>query len=386
MRIKLLRGVLTAAALTLLTSGCGKLTVRTWATIVGGDSSGSVDAALFSQPLPINRLQGGFLTSIALHTNDLDGILNGEIALEDVRMAGDITTIGAMCVWNDPTGFSGGSLAVDLLSQQSVTDVFLDAKATTNLNELLGLGSVDFEQPVDFDLGGGLDPAGFVGALGTGSSAGLFESQTQLANATTLLGVSATFSVDVAITNGPLPPSFDPDLLDFCTPFFAQQGTDLFYGINPKSSYLIRNGSDAVRNPLVISLDELGAQPGDTLHLKTVGSYDWLTTLRDGGITKLGGVFSATNEVLPASGNLNRVVAAVDAGPDLQTWPTQLCGWLGCLHLFGGNDIAEDFRIDPARDIVVPPGAHFLVVAPIDDWKTWGDNSGLGFGLTIAVN
>jgi hypothetical protein len=198
-------------------------------------------------------------------------------------------------------------------------------------------------------------------------------------------GFPATFIVDVAITNGALPPLFDADLLEFCGPYFDEQERDLFYGVNSKSSYLIRNGNDAPVEPLVIDLAEVGAAPGDTLHLASVGSYDWITTLADGSITKLGGVFSATPDVLPATGNLHRISGALDAGPNLLTWPTQWCGWWGCIPLNGGNDIPQDFRIDPARHIVVPAGANYLVVAPIDDWKWWKDNGGLGFGLTVGV-
>jgi len=34
---------------------------------------------------------------------------------------------------------------------------------------------------------------------------------------------------------------------------------------------------------------------------------------------------------------------------------------------------------------MVPAGASYLVVAPIDDRKWWKDNGGLGFGLTVGV-
>jgi hypothetical protein len=134
----------------------------------------------------------------------------------------------------------------------------------------------------------------------------------------------------------------------------------------------------------VISLAEVGASPGDTLRLATVGTYSILTLLMDGADTKLGGVFSSTDEVLDPS-VLDRIPGAIDVAPNIHTWISIVCVWGICAD-WGGDDIPEDFRIDPTRDIVVPGGAQYLVVAPIDGFRNWQDNTGMGFGVSVEVN
>ena len=104
----------------------------------------------------------------------------------------------------------------------------------------------------------------------------------------------------------------------------------------------------------------------------------------DGTDTRLGGVFSSTDEVLDPS-VLDRIPGAIDVAPNVNTWVSIVCIWGQCADL-GGDDIPEDFRIDPTRDIEVPEGAEYLVVAPIDIWRNWQDNTGFGFGVTVEVN
>lgn len=384
-RIERSLGVLGLALLAVAASGCGQLTIRTWVTVIEEDSSGMLTIGGATQGPPISRLQGGFLSAIQVNTNDLDGIMNGTLVMEDVRLAGFIEGgIGRLCNWNDPAGSSGGTFAIDLLGgPNSSSEVFLDAKATTELSELIGLGPIDFEEYVDFDLASAMDIDAFLAALASGDAEGLFTTTNSIASTSTFLGSPATFSLDIAVTNTSLPPLFDDDMLQFCGPHFDEQGSEIYYGINAKSSYLARNGNDAAADPLVIALDELGVVSGDSLHLTVVGGYNLVPALRDGVTTKLGGVFSATNAV--AGGGVHRVVDAIDAGPNLATWPTQICGWLGCIAIPWGNDIPEDFPVNPARDIVVPQGARYLILAPVDDWRVWGDNSGLSFGVDIGV-
>jgi len=201
-----------------------------------------------------------------------------------------------------------------------------------------------------------------------------------------MMGMPVVFNLDLALTNGAEPPLFDADLLEYCGGEFASQGLGeaLYYGINSKSGYLRGLAKDTIRDPLVISLAELGATPGDTLRLETVGTYSMLEVLMDGVDTRLGGVFSSTDEVRGPS-VLDRIPGAIDVAPNLYTWISIVCIWGQCADL-GGDDIPEDFRIDPTRDITVPPGAEYLVVAPIDVWRNWQDNSGFGFGVTVEVN
>jgi len=386
------RGMIAASllgAVVILSTGCGELTIRTWVTVVEDESGGFVSLDLGgTEPwvYDILRIQGGLLTEVTLNTTEMLGPMHGTLALQDVRLAGEVFGIGKLCTWNDPEGSSGGTLTLDLLGGASESEIYLDARANTQLNDTLGMEPFELEQAVDFDLGAGLDAAALLEAFEAGSADGLFETTTSLSSGVEMMGVQVVFNLDMALTNGAEPPLFDADLLEYCGDEFASQGLGdaLFYGINSKSGYLRGLAKDTIRDPLVISLADLGASPGDTLRLETVGTYSMLDVLMDGSDTRLGGVFSSTDEVLDPS-VLDRIPGAIDVQPNVYTWVSIVCIFGQCADL-GGDDIPEDFRIDPTRDIVVPPGAEYLVVAPIDTWRNWQDNSGFGFGVTVEVN
>jgi hypothetical protein len=301
-------------------------------------------------------------------------------------MAGEVEVIGKLCTWNDPEGSSGGSLTINLLAGTTESELFLDAKATTALSELFGVPPVDFEEELVMDLGDGLGLEQFLNAFLTGSPAGLFETTTSMASTMDMMGMEATFAMTTMITNGAEPPLIDADLMEFCGDEFASQpgGEALFYGVNAKSAYLRHAGNDRPADPLVISLAELGAAAGDTLRLKTVGTYSFALLLKDGVDRRLGGVFSSTDQVLDSS-YLFRIPGAIDAGANVNTWPSIFCIFGQCTDL-GGDDIPEDFLINPQLDIVVPDQAEYLVTAPIDPLRLYGDNSGMGFGVSVEVN
>jgi len=378
------------SAVAILATGCGELTIRTWVTVVEDESGGFVSMDLGgTEPWvrEVLRIQGGLLTEVTLNTTEVLGPMHGTLALRDVRLAGEVgLPIGKLCTWNDPQGSSGGTLTVDLLSGANESEIWLDARANTEMNDLMGMGPLEFEQAVDFDLGAGLDAAQLLEAFEAGSADGLFATTTSLSSGVEMMGIEVVFNLDLALTNGAEPPLFDADLLEYCGDEFASQGLGdaLYYGINSKSGYLRGLAKDSIVDPLVISLAELGAIPGDTLRLETVGTYSMLELLMDGTDTRLGGVFSSTDEVLDPS-VLDRIPGAIDVAPNVYTWVSIVCIWRQCADL-GGDDIPEDFRIDPTRDIVVPAGAEYLVVAPIDTWRNWQDNSGFGFGVTVEVN
>lgn len=371
--------------------GCGQMTIRTWVTVIEDESGGFVSVLMPGSSVPtdfdIVRLQGGFLTTVTLNTAELPGAMHGNLVLEDVRLAGEVEgLIGKLCTWNDPAGSSGGPLTVDLLGGSTETDVFLDAKATTGISQMLGMPPVDFEEAIDFSLGSGLGIDEFLAAFEAGTADGLFESETTIASTMNLAGIQATFAMNTTVTNGAEPPSFDADLLSFCGPSFDSQttGGTLFYGLNAKSGYLRHLGLDRPKAPLVISLADVGAEVGDTLRLDSVGTYSMGLLLKDGTDTRLGAVFSSTDVVLDSS-QLKRIPGAIDAGPNVNTWPSIVCIFWYCKDL-GGDDIAQDFPVDPSRTLVVPNGAQYLVVAPIDSWRTWADNTGMGFGVRVEVN
>lgn len=391
---KCLRGAFSLIALAFFavaSSGCGQLTIRTWVKIIEGEENSSGYIQLnFPPPLPprppdpIVGLQGGMLTAVQLDTRDLLAGMEGTLVLEDVRIAGmSPTLVGQLCTWNDPEGDSSGTFTMDLLGGTSTTELFLDAKAQTFVSASLGLPPTDIETPVDLDLGGALDITAFLGALNTGTVEGMFATQTSLTNSVEILGVDADFTMDLSLNNGPTPPVFSADLLSFCQGYFDEQGTALFYGLNSKSSYLLAR-FDKPADPLVVSLADMGAAPGDTLRMTAVGTFADSTLLKDGSNTRVTGVFSATDTVLSRSSS-DRIPDAIDAGANYTTPHYWTCIGLICLP-FPSTDIPEDFRIDPQVDVVVPAGAQYLIMAPVDGGLKYDDNSGLGFGVDIEVN
>jgi len=78
-----------------------------------------------------------------------------------------------------------------------------------------------------------------------------------------------------------------------------------------------------------------------------------------------------------------RSPGAIDAGPNVNTWISIVC-FFGICDDWGGDDIPQDFPIPVT--VTVPAGAKHLIVAPIDFWRHYRDNTGMGFGVEIAVN
>jgi hypothetical protein len=378
-------------ALALLTTGCGQMTMRTWILIDEDHSGGNVGVSLNGGAptnLDILRLQGGFLARVTMNTSDLPGPMSGQIVLEDVRMAGHVEApVGRLCTWNDPTGLSGGPLTVDLLGGTTESEMFLDAKAATQITDALAMGDIDFEEEIDFDLGAGLGPLEFLAAFTTGDTSGLFSTTSTITSTIVSGPLTSVFEMNTFVTNGPNPPTFDADLLAFCQARFSTQGmgAGTFYGVNTKSTYfrLQPNDRDA-RYAEPIDLFEIGAVPGDVLRLDPVGTWSTLLSLRDGPERAMGGVFSRGSALYPGAA-LNRVAGAIDAGPNVDTWPSIFCFFGQCSDL-GGDDIQTDFPITNGISVTVPPDARFLFVAPIDGLRLYSDNTGMGFGVRVEVN
>jgi len=373
-------------------AGCGEMTIRTWVLIDEDNSGGDVAIQFAPGATPLQfdlvRLQGGFLSRVDINTAALPGTMYGTLTLEDVRIAGEVsgTIVGKLCTWNDPEGVSGGDISIDLLGGVTRTDLFLDAKARTQVQDALGMDPVDFEEEIDFDLGDGLGINEFVAAFNAGSPAGLFSTQTSISSTVDMGGIQSTFTMDAAVVNGSLPPTFDADLLDYCQDNFDSQvgGKEIFYGMNTKSSYMRRAGNDTPLDPLVIPLAEVGAAPGDVVRLKRVGTWATLIAFANGPETSVGGVFSSTDEILPWY-HLDRIPGAIDVAPDLNSWWSIVC-FLGNCADWGGDEIPEDFPIYGTTTISVPAGAAYLFVAPVDGLRRYADNTGMGLGVSVEVN
>src|SRR6267142_6382584 len=129
-RMRVLGSVVCAA---LMASGCGNLTVRSWVKVITAESSGSLSASVLGGvPIPITRLMGGFLGTIVLDTTTIPLPIDGTVAVDDVRIAGDtypyITR--AVCVWGNTAAPSTGTIDLDILGGSGSTTITLNLKAT----------------------------------------------------------------------------------------------------------------------------------------------------------------------------------------------------------------------------------------------------------------
>jgi hypothetical protein len=378
--------VLLAAILALGSLGCGELTIRTWVTVIEEESDGTVEiSGIVPVPVeyPLGRIQGGFLSTVKVDTRDILEPLQGTIEIEDLRIAAidELLILGDVCAWGDPNGESGGTVVLDLQGGPSSVDIDLALRATTWLTNLIGVPVASITAPASIALGDGFNLETLLAAQASGSADGLFATRASFSGETAIGGLGAVFNLDLALTNVSEPPAFTD--LGFCGPFFDEQGTDLFYGLNSKSTYLRLDAKDTAAAPLAISLAEIGAAPGDTLQLSAVGTYSDQNLLSDGTDRKLSGVFSSSDTVLAPSQRA-RIPGAIDAGSDVGTKAYFECFLIFCSQK--PSDIAQDFRIDPSVNVVVPPGAQFLFVSPLAPSQKWGDNSGFGFGVDVLVN
>jgi hypothetical protein len=381
-RMRVLATVVCAAALT--ATGCGNLTIRSWVKLVTAESSGTVTAALLGPPVPINRLQGGFLGAIVLDTTSLPGPVDGTVTVDDVRIAGDTapSILGAVCIWGDPANPSSGTINLDILGGSGSTTLTLNLRASATLAERIGVPPVALSQTATFPLTG-IGLTQLLNASVTGSGDGLFATGADFVGDTTIAGTPATFALTLKVNNDSTPPLFDADLLTKCGKHFNEQGRDIFYGVNSKGSYLLAKSDQPVA-PTVIALADIGAKPGNQLKIARVGTYNDATELRDGNATKMAAVFSSSN-VVKSGKNKARIPGAIDAGTDVTTPAYVTCIiWPFCTST--ATDIPEDFAVTNSPTVTIPAGAQYLIVAPTPDSLKWGDNSGFGLGVSLTVN
>ena len=374
------RVALAAAGLTALLglTACGELTIRTWIKVIESDSTGSVRFDLpNARPFVLERIQGGFLATIVMDTTTIPGPIEGTITVDEIRVAAaEPRVLQFVCAWGNPTLPSTGTVFLDILGGQGSTQV------TTNLRTTSGFGGglvTELSTQTQLNLEGDLLNS-FLGAAESGAADGLFATRAPFVGTSELSGIPVIFSLDLGVTNDTTPPLFDADHLENCAFYFEEQGSALYHGVNAKSSYLRAWPGDSPTAPRVIALADLGVAPGETLRLDAIGSYADTTTLEDGSKTTMTAVFSSTSE-LRASSQRNRIPGAIDAGTDINTG-----SFLSCFLIFcsvQSSDIAQDFRVDPTRTVVVPPGANYLFVAPLPPSRKWSDNSGFGFGVDV---
>ena len=328
----------------------------------------------------LERIQGGFLATIVMDTTTLPAPLDSTLTVEEIRIAAaQPSALQYVCAWANPDLPSTGTVHLDILGGTGTTHV------DTNLRTAAGFGGgivTDVSTSTDLNLQGDLLTA-FLGAAESGAADGLFATRAPFVGTSELSGIPVIFTLDLGVTNDTTPPLFDADHLENCADYFAEQGTADYHGVNSKASYLRAWPGDTLKAPRVIELADLGAAPGDTLRLDTIGGYADTTTLADGNKSTMTAVFSSTKQLL-ASSQAKRIPGAIDAGADINTG-----GFLKCILIFcsfQSSDIAQDFRVDPGTSVVVPPGAAYLFVAPLAPSRKWSDNSGFGFGVDATVN
>jgi hypothetical protein len=146
--------------------------------------------------------------------------------------------------------------------------------------------------------------------------------------------------------------------------------------VDPSRTYLRTRGDDA-GDARPVELPSLGIGPGVTIVLERRGRF----TGSSGG-TGMTAVFSESATLAPAD-TRNRVVDAVDAGPDYETSAT-----------FEGDaetDVPEDFLVadnegeQTGVTVTVPDDATHLFVAAIDNFYQDNAHGATRFGLVIRT-
>ena len=131
--------------------------------------------------------------------------------------------------------------------------------------------------------------------------------------------------------------------------------------IDPKAAYL-HVCNDAALNAPALSLAGLGILPGETILIEVLGDWD-CGPCADTEIAT-GAVFSGSATLLGGAQS-HRVPDAIAAGTPTVTGNTFWCST--------PTDIPEDFRVDAAVMVVVPPGATHLFIGALD--SLYDDNS-----------
>jgi len=375
-----MRVLMTVCAAALMATGCGNLTIRSWIKVVTEQSGGSLTADIIGVPVPLDRVQGGFLSAIVLDTRMLPGPIDGTVNVEVVRIASTTGEwpIGPVCIWGNPAVPSSGTAHLDILGGTGSTTITLNLRAASEIGDVISAPPVEISQAATFPLNG-IGLTQLLNAASTGSSEGLFNTSAHFVGETELFGEPASFNLDMVVTNSGSPPVFDANMMATCAPHFAEQGRALFYSVNSKASYLLASASDEPAPPTIISLADIGAHAGDRLKIARVGTYDDQTELRDGNATKVGAVFSSTSEVKKTSLR-NRIPGAIDAGSDVNTPPY----WVLLLPI--ATDISQDFEATNGPTVTVPAGANYLILGTIPASMKWSDNSGFGLGVSVTVN
>ena len=376
--------ILTLFAVALTVTACGQpITIATWMEV---DPSRSQIVAEMNGVESVLALEGAIFTKIRLDLSDPFNI-TGTIDVDQVRLGGTGNPFGQLCIRKDLANATQGSIEITVLTGEQNIEFPFAVIASSSFLEMLGLGEITaFAEPPPGSIQFPIDLDVFAPLFETGSIDGVLEMPITMEQDFMLTPeVAVPTTIQLTLVSASKPPVASPAIASFCEPRWALQGTEVDYLVNPKSSYL-HQVNEVLRDPLIIDLAEVGALPGDVLRLDAKG--EWLG-LFQAHQTRVAAVFSTTDTVIPPvvkpTGwnfyntfyrNTSRVPHAIEAGSNVLT-PWTFAWW-------NKTDIWEDFEITGGVDVVVPVGANYVIVTPID--IAFQDNLSTDLRVAVDVN
>ena len=356
-------------------SGCGWIRIPTWINIDPAESVGELEFAGGLLPL---HFSGGFYLDLTVNTSNLLSGVTGTISVPVVRMAAVPeppfdAILGPFCMYADPTAPLEGTLFFDLLTGDSNFGLPLAVEAYSPvLSPSIGAFPFEFPTggegapPIDFQidtnvlLDAMLFDGDFVGAISIP-----IEVAAELD--VPFFGPSQ-FDIVLALDSGNVPSDLDAASLD-CVPIIHAESGPIPFHVPPRATFLRTNLDPDPRPPVIVDLAQLGAEPGDTLRFTRTGYFSAALNYT---MAWADAVFSSSDVILPATGYLNRVPDAIEAGPD--NWSPGVPGF--------PTDIPEDFLVvNPGVDVEVPVGATHLFLGVEDQF--YSDNTGTLFTVWI---
>jgi hypothetical protein len=148
--------------------------------------------------------------------------------------------------------------------------------------------------------------------------------------------------------------------------------------LNPRATYL-RTNQDSPALPNIRTLASLSLAAGDRVRFRVLGEFVYIA---NGTTTSsASAVFSSSSTILAATGIVQRVPDAIDAGIDFVTGNTY--------HGGVATDIPQDFRIGDATgsldvEVVIPAGATHLFLGVPD--SLYNDNNDTDGDFAIEVS
>lgn len=350
-----------------LTACGGPLVLPAWLNLDPSQSTLQIQAAGID--FGSSQLQGGIYAVISLDLSHIPTV-TGTIQVPRIEIATQNPYLGPICVAADSSNPQVGHLSLNVLTGASQVDFPL-ATQTTALRKTVASQSdiTNVSFPLDISLLNGL--------LKSGEVDGLIQLPLSVQQDFQLGGLSASATISGVVTSSSVPPAVSTELTACqSSAAYAQQTSPVAVVVNSKRTYL-RTFWDNAMGARVVSLAQLGAQPGDTLSLSPAGSF--ASTTGEPGSSRIVAAFSSSDTLLgnPSFfGSASRLPGALNAGVDITT-PRSYYFRLP-------TDISQDFEVKPNTEVVVPTGATHLFFTPYD--SHFDDNFSTDLRVQIQVN